>query len=120
MAELQHQHRGSMRPLGARVYPFLRQVPRPTSAPPASTASSHPAVSRNVASPTQNRALSAPLFHYREVLNQPLGWVGDVGRAKRPKRPPVVFTREEAKAVLSHPRGGAWLMDRSSTGRACV
>lgn len=71
---------------------------------------SHLAVSRNVASSTQNQALSALLFLYREVLNQPLGWVDDVERAKRPKRLPVVFTKEEARAVLSHLRSGAWLM----------
>ena len=49
---------------------------------------SHLAVRRNVAASTQNQALSALLFLYREALDQPLEWVGEVGRAKRPKSSP--------------------------------
>lgn len=71
---------------------------------------SHLAVERNVAASTQNQALSALLFLYREVLALPIGWVDDVERAKRPKRLPVVFTREEVKAVLGHLRAEMWLM----------
>lgn len=71
---------------------------------------SHLAVKRNVAASTQNQALSALLFLYREVLDRPVELVGDIERAKRPKRLPVVFTRDEARAVLSHLRGEAWLM----------
>jgi integron integrase len=71
---------------------------------------SHLAVERNVAASTQNQALSALLFLYREVLAIPIGWVDNVERAKRPKRLPVVFTREEVRTVLSHLRGDAWLM----------
>ena len=71
---------------------------------------SHLAVNRDVAASTQNQDLSALLFLYREVLDQPVEWVEDVVRAKRPKKLPVVFTREEVKAVLGHLRGEAWLM----------
>ncbi|MCA1591130.1 MAG: integron integrase [Acidobacteria bacterium] len=71
---------------------------------------SYLAVRRNVASSTQNQALSALLFLYREVLGQPIEWVDDVERAKRPKRLPVVFTRDEVRAVLSHLRAEMWLM----------
>jgi integron integrase len=71
---------------------------------------SHLAVERKVAASTQTQALSALLFLYREVLALPIGWVDDVERAKKPKRLPVVFTREEARAVLSHLREEAWLM----------
>ena len=71
---------------------------------------SHLAVARNVAASTQTQALSALLFLYREVLGQPVEWVDDVERAKKPARLPLVFTREEVKAVLSHLRGDAWLM----------
>jgi len=42
------------------------------------------AVQRNVASSTQNLALSAILFLYREVLADPLPWLNDVVRAKKP------------------------------------
>ena len=71
---------------------------------------SYLAVGRNVSASTQTQALSALLFLYREVLSLPIGWVDDVERAKQPKRLPVVFTREEARAVLGHLREEAWLM----------
>jgi integron integrase len=71
---------------------------------------SHLAVGRKVAASTQTQALSALLFLYREVLSLPIGWVDDVERAKKPKRLPVVFIREEARAVLGHLREEAWLM----------
>jgi integron integrase len=71
---------------------------------------SHLAVERKVAASTQTQALSALLFLYREVLSLPIGWVDDVERAKKPKRLPVVFTREEARAVLGLLREEAWLM----------
>jgi integron integrase len=71
---------------------------------------SHLAVERKVAASTQTQAFSALLFLYREVLALPIGWVDDVERAKRPKRLPVVFTREEARMVLGHLRAEAWLM----------
>ena len=63
---------------------------------------SHLAVGRKVSASTQT--LSALLFLYREVLALPIGWVDDVERAKKPRRLPVVFTREEARAVLGHLR----------------
>jgi len=71
---------------------------------------SHLAVARKVSASTQTQALSALLFLYREVLALPTGWVDDVERAKKPQRLPVVFTHEEARAVLSHLRGEPWLM----------
>jgi len=71
---------------------------------------SHLAVKRNVAASTQNQALSALLFLYREVLDQPIEWVDGVERAKKPRRLPVVFTADEVKAVLGHLRAETWLM----------
>jgi len=50
------------------------------------------AVKKNVAASTQNQALSAILFLYREVIKKDIGWVDGVERAKRPQRVPVVFT----------------------------
>ena len=58
------------------------------------------AVQEKVAASTQNQALSALLFLYREVLGIDLPWVDDVVRAKRPLHLPVVLTREEVRAVL--------------------
>ncbi len=89
---------------------FDKRHPSELGASNVSAFLSHLAVERRVAASTQNQALSALLFLYREVLSLPIGWVDDVERAKRPKRLPVVFTKEEARAVLAHLRGEAWLM----------
>src|SRR5271157_2741718 len=63
------------------------------------------AAERNVAASTQNQALSAILFLYKVVLDRPLERVDDVLRAKKPQRLPVVFTREEVRAVLARMQG---------------
>jgi integron integrase len=68
------------------------------------------AVEGNVAASTQNQALSALLFLYREVLQQDVPWLDDVVRAKRPARLPVVLTRDEVRAVLRQLRGTPRLM----------
>jgi integron integrase len=70
----------------------------------------HLAVDRNVAASTQNQALSAILFLYREVLGIKLDWVEGVVRAKKSARLPVVFTRDEARSVLLRLDGAKWLM----------
>jgi len=59
------------------------------------------AVERNVAAATQNLALSAILFLYREVLETPLPWLEEVVRAKKPARLPTVLTRQEVQALLA-------------------
>jgi integron integrase len=61
----------------------------------------HLAVDRNVAASTQNQALAALLFLYREVLQIDLPWLDGVVPAKRSTRLPVVLTREEVQAVLA-------------------
>ena len=71
---------------------------------------SHLAVDRNVAASTQNQALSAILFLYKEVLEQDIGWLENVERAKRPARLPVVLTATEVRAVLAHLEGRYRLM----------
>jgi integron integrase len=68
------------------------------------------AVQGNVSASTQNQALNALLFLYREVLRVELGWLEDVVRAKKPRRLPVVLTREEVRRVLDHLRGSPRLM----------
>lgn len=70
----------------------------------------HLAVKEQVSASTQNQALSAILFLYRHVLNRKIGDLGEVIRARKPKRLPVVMTREEVKLVLSHLKGDRWLM----------
>jgi integron integrase len=71
---------------------------------------SHLAVDRNVASSTQNQALSAILFLYREVLEIELPWLENVQRAKKPQRLPVVLTRDQVRTVLARLDGRNRLM----------
>jgi integron integrase len=70
----------------------------------------HLASEREVAAATQNQALSALLFLYKEVLVQPLPWLDDLERAKRPARVPTVLTQGEVQRVLGAMRGTKWLM----------
>lgn len=66
----------------------------------------HLAVAGGVAAATQNQALSALLFLYREVLGVALPWLDNVTRAKKPQRLPTVLTPGEVKAVLDRIAGG--------------
>lgn len=61
---------------------------------------SHLAVEGNVSASTQNQALSALLFLYRVVLEQELPWMDDVIRAKKPKRLPVVLSKQEVMLLI--------------------
>jgi len=70
----------------------------------------HLAVTENVAASTQNQALSALLFLYRYVLQQPLTENVEAIRAKRSKHLPTVFTVAEVKAVLGAMTGTPQLM----------
>ncbi len=67
------------------------------------------AIERHVAASTQNQALSALLFLYKQVLMIELGQI-NATRAKKPERLPVVFSRREVKAILAHVEGLPWLM----------
>jgi integron integrase len=71
----------------------------------------HLAVEQNVAASTQNQALSALLYLYRNVLEQPIETVGPV-RARKPKRLPVVLTKAEALRVIGAMSGVNQLMAR--------
>jgi integron integrase len=66
---------------------------------------SYLAVEGNVAASTQNVALCALLFLYRDVLRVELPYVEGIERAKRPARLPVVFSRQEVEALLSRLSG---------------
>ena len=57
-------------------------------------------VQRHVSASTQNQALAALLFLYKEVLSTQIDWIERVVHAKRPERLPVVLTRQEVQAVL--------------------
>jgi integron integrase len=68
------------------------------------------AVHGQVAAATQNQALSALLFLYKQVLGVELPWLDGIERARRPQRLPVVLTRTEVDALLGELTGLHWLM----------
>jgi integron integrase len=70
----------------------------------------HLAVTEQVSSSTQNQALAAFLFFYHHVIGRNVGDLGEVIRARKPERLPVVMTREEVKAVLANLAGEKRLM----------
>lgn len=73
---------------------------------------SHLATEGNVSASTQNQALSALLFLYREVLGIDLPWMDTMVRAKKPQRLPVVLNRSEVSMVLERMEGTYSLMAR--------
>lgn len=87
-----------------------KRHPTEMGEPEISSFLSHLAVNRHIAASTQNQALSAILFLYKQVLHQPLEWLENVTRAKQPARLPTVFTRTEVQAILSQLDGQLYLM----------
>jgi integron integrase len=63
-----------------------------------------------VAAGTQNQALAALLFLYRQVLGIDLPWMEGLVRAKRPRRVPTVLSRDEARLLLAQLDGRPWLV----------
>ena len=72
----------------------------------------HLAAERNVAAATQNQALNALVFLYREVIGGELGWLDGFEPAKRGARLPDVLSREEVQAVLGEMSGTSGLIAR--------
>jgi integron integrase len=68
------------------------------------------ATARDVAASTQNQALNAVVFLYREVLKQEPGDFSAFGRAKRGRKLPTVLSRQEAAALVAHLSGQHWLI----------
>jgi integron integrase len=83
--------------------------PREIGGPEVTQFLSYLAVERKVSASTQNQALSAILFLYKEVLEVELPWLDGVVRAKRPVRVPVVLSRVEVRRILAHLEGTTWL-----------
>ncbi len=70
----------------------------------------HLAVNEKVSASTQNQALCAIVFLYKQVLQIELGDLGNITWAKKREREPVVFTKKEAKAVINQLSGTNWIM----------
>ncbi len=88
-----------------------KRHPKDMGAPEVEAFLTHLAVHEHVAASTQNQAYSALLFLYREVLHQDLGPINAL-RAQKPKRLPIVLTKDEVQRVLSHLSGTHQLMAR--------
>ena len=92
------------------IYFHGKRHPRDMGAAEVTAFLNHLVASRDIAASTQNQALSALLFLYREVLVEPLAWLDGVVRVKRPARVPTVLSSAEASALLSAMTGTKWLM----------
>jgi integron integrase len=87
-----------------------RRHPRELGAPHVEQFLTFLAVRRKVSSATQNQALQALLFLYRQVLGIELPWLENITRASSAKRLPVVLTRAEVAALLVQLQGTPWLV----------
>lgn len=92
------------------VYFHGKRHPAELGEPAVTAFPNHLARDRNVAASTQNQALSALLFLYREALARPLDWLDGLDRAKRPARTPTVLTRAEVNLILDRLQGTRWIM----------
>lgn len=87
-----------------------RRHPREMGGPEVEEFLTSLAVKNQVSAATQNQALAAILFLYRDVLEIKLPWLSDVVRAKRSQRLPVVLSRTEVQQVLARMSGTEWLV----------
>jgi len=63
------------------------------------------ATKRNVSASTQNQALAALLYHYKNIIGRDIGWLDDIIRAKRSRRLPVVFSKGEITEIFKYLNG---------------
>jgi integron integrase len=68
------------------------------------------ATDSHVSASTQNQALNALLFLYREILNKDIGYLNGIVRAKRPHKLPVVLTRQEVRSIFGFLDSSDWIM----------
>jgi len=86
--------------------------PQEMGAPEIEAYLSHLATAREVAAGTQNQAMHAILFLYKQVLGVDLPWLDGVTRAKESKRLPTVLTQAETRALLAEVDGQPGLVIR--------
>jgi integron integrase len=87
-----------------------KRHPKDLGGPEVSKFLSYLATDRKVAASTQNQALSAILFLYKEILDVELPWLDDLVRAKQPVRVPTVLTVREVELVMDRLQGPTWLV----------
>jgi integron integrase len=93
-----------------------RRSPRELGAADVTGFLSSLATRNRVAASTQNQALAAILFLYRQVLDLDLPWLTEIVRAKRPRRIPTVLTVAEVESLLARMSGETGLMARLMYG----
>ena len=108
-ARLKHLSLRTERAYAQWVYRFVvyhrKRHPRDLGADEIQSFLTMLAVERNVAASTQNQALCALLFLYRDVLRIDIGRVEEAVRARRSRRVPAVLSRDEVRAVMAHLTG---------------
>jgi integron integrase len=87
-----------------------KRHPAEMSGPEVSRYLSYLALERRVSASTQNQALAAILFLYRQVLEVELPWLDNVIRARQPQHVPVVLSRREVQALIARLHGQFWLI----------
>ena len=111
---VKHYSRRTEQAYVAWVWRFVRanggRHPRDLGGPQVEAFLTRLATEGQVAASTQNQALAALLFLYREVLGGELPWMEHVVRAKGPRRVPVVLSTDEVGRLLAMLEGQAWLM----------
>ena len=111
---LRHGSRSTEKPYVGWIRRYIlfhgKRHPAEMGAPEVTRLLSSLAVQGKVAASTQNQALSALLFLYRHVQHQDRPWLDDVVRARRPKRLPVVLTRDEVRPIVTELQGTPRLM----------
>lgn len=95
-----------------RQYIFFHNVTHPSEMGKAEIEAflTHLAVEKNVSASTQNQALAALLFLYRDVLSVDLEWLDGFSPAKKSDRVPVVLTKDEVKQILNQLKDTNWLI----------
>lgn len=95
-----------------RQYIFFHKIthPKEMSAAEVEAFLTHLAVEKSVSASTQNQALHALLFLYKEVLKVDLPWLNEFKTAKKSSRVPVVLTKDEVKTILDKLTGTNWLI----------
>jgi len=89
-----------------------KRHPREMGKPEIEAFLSHLTTAKNVAVATQNQALNALIFLYREVLHQPFDKLGPVERPRRLPRVPTVLSQAEVKRLLAAMDGTLALLAR--------
>jgi hypothetical protein len=100
-----------------------RRHPRELGAPEVTAFLNDLVARRHVAAATQNQALAALLFLYKEVLAQPLPWLEALEHAKQTARRPTVLTvctKRSSCLRVSVARNGSWRACSTAPGCGCV